>query len=103
MPRLFLFIDRIYVGKASKDTKVSEIMTHGEDNLVMANGDEPIDECMRKMIAADIRHLLVRDKSGDIVSMMSIKDCVKVVVARHNAMVRRLTDFALGKGATAAE
>jgi hypothetical protein len=31
--------------------------------------------------------------------MMSIKDLVKVCVARHEDVVRKLTDFALGKGA----
>lgn len=85
------------LGKASKSTKISEICTHGMDNLVVAEIDDPIDECMKKMLARDIRHLLIRDEKGDIVSMLSIKDLVKVSVARHADVVRKLTDFALGK------
>jgi predicted transcriptional regulator len=65
----------------------------------MAANDEPIDECMKKMIERDIRHLLIRDRDGDVMSMLSIKDLVKVVVAKHNIVVRKLTDFALGKSA----
>jgi CBS domain-containing protein len=87
------------LGKTAKATKVSEIMTHGAANLIVVDEDEPIDECMKKMLARDIRHLLVRNAKGDIVSMLSIKDLVKVVVAKHQAVVQKLTDFALGKGA----
>ena len=87
------------LGRSSKNTYIREIMTHGEANLIVANVDEPIDECMKKMLARDIRHLLIRDEKGDIVGMLSIKDLVKVVVARHQAVVQKLTDFALGKGA----
>ena len=76
---------------------MGEICTRGGENLVTVDMDEPIDECMKKMLERDIRHLLLRDDKGEIVSMMSIKDCVKVVVARHNIVVKKLTDFALGK------
>ena len=87
------------LGRSSKNTHIREIMTHGEANLIVAHVDEPIDECMKKMLARDIRHLLIRDEKGEIVGMLSIKDLVKVVVARHQAVVQKLTDFALGKGA----
>jgi CBS domain-containing protein len=87
------------LGKASKTTLVGEICTYGVANLVTVHEDEPVDDCMRKMLARDIRHLLVRDETGDVVSMLSIKDLCKVVVSRHDAVVRKLTDFALGKGA----
>lgn len=85
------------LGKASKTTKVSEICTHG-GNLVMADADSSIDDCMKLMLARDIRHLLIRDK-GEVISMLSIKDLVKVCVAKHQEVVKRLSDFALGKGA----
>ena len=87
----------VNLGKTSRDTAVGEICTRGSENLVTVDMDEPIDECMKKMIERDIRHLLLRDDKGEIVSMMSIKDCVKVVVSRHNTVVKKLTDFALGK------
>jgi CBS domain-containing protein len=84
-------------GLSSKDIKVSAVCTYGVQNLVVAANDEPIDECMKKMIERDIRHLLIRDRDGDVMSMLSIKDLVKMVVVRHNIVVRKLTDFALGK------
>jgi CBS domain-containing protein len=87
------------LGKASKTTLVGEVCTYGVANLVVVDHDEPVDDCMRKMLARDIRHLLVRGDDGEIESMLSIKDLVKVVVSKHDAVVRKLTDFALGKGA----
>jgi CBS domain-containing protein len=87
------------LGKASKSTNVSEICTYGVANLVIVNHDEPVDDCMRKMLARDIRHLLVRGDDGEIESMLSIKDLVKVTVAKHDAIVRKLTSYALGDGA----
>lgn len=87
------------LGKTSKDTTVGEICTYGEANLVVVNANDSIDDCMIKMLGRDIRHLLIRDEKGDIISMLSIKDLVKVTVAKHREVVKRLSDFALGKGA----
>ena len=36
-----------------------------------------------QVLSRDIRHLLVRDTTGKIVSMFSVKDLCKCVVARH--------------------
>lgn len=85
------------IGKSSKDISVSEICTQGAANLVVVNHDDPIDACMKKLLSRDIRHLLIRGESGEIDSMLSVKDLVKVVLARHNAVVQKLTDFALGQ------
>ena len=63
------------------------------------NTDTTVDECMRKVLASDVRHLMIRDKTGTIVSLFSIKDLCKCVVAKHNEVVQRLTDFGVGKGA----
>lgn len=87
------------LGKSSKTTTVSEICTHGTANLITVHEDEPVDECMKKVLARDIRHLLVKNKEGVIVSMFSIKDLCKCVVERHSEVVERLTNFATGKGA----
>lgn len=87
------------LGKVSKDTLVSEICTYGEANLVVVEADDSIDECMQKMLGRDIRHLLIRDEHGKIISMLSIKDLVKVTVAKHEEVVNKLYNLALGKGA----
>ena len=42
----------------------------------------------QQVLSRDIRHLLVRDSTGKIVSMFSMKDLCKCVVARHS-QVRR--------------
>ena len=87
------------LGRGSKTTKISEICTHGRQNLVVADLDEPVSDCMRKMINRDMRHLLICDASGEVVGLLSIKDLVKEVVAQHKDLVQKLTDFAIGKGA----
>lgn len=87
------------LGKSSKSTKVAEIATMGDTNLVTVTEDEPVDDCMKKLLARDCRHLLVRDKTGDITGLVSIKDLCKCVVARHTEVVERLVNFNTGKGA----
>jgi len=87
------------LGRSSKTTKVSEICTHGRQNLIVADLDEPVADCMRKMINKDMRHLLICDDRGEVVGLLSIKDLVKEIVAQHKEVVQRLTDFAIGKGA----
>jgi CBS domain-containing protein len=82
------------LGKESKTTKVREICVY---NPITVDQDEPIDDCMKKMLDSDIRHLLIRDKAGEILSVMSIKDCIKVSVARHDEFVRKIAGFAFGK------
>lgn len=56
-------------------------------------------DCMRKMLARDIRHLPISDDQGDVVGMLSIKDIIKEVLIRQNDVIARLTEFNIGKGA----
>lgn len=86
------------LGKSSKTTKVHEIATMGA-NLIVANLNDSIEECMRKMLARDIRHLPISDDQGDVVGMLSIKDIIKEVLIRQNEVITRLTEFNIGKGA----
>ena len=87
------------LGRQSKSTMVSEICTQGDSNLICVHATDSVDECMRKVLASDVRHLLVRDSKDKIVSMFSVKDLCKCVVAKHNEVVQRLKDFGVGKGA----
>lgn len=94
--------ERDYIGKVAllkkdpKKTVVSEICTHGRANLVSVTLDNPVDACMKKMLDRDIRHLLIREKAtGEFVGMLSIKDLVKCVVAKHDAVVSRLENIVL--------
>jgi len=87
------------LGKTAKSTKVVEICTHGVANLVMSNQNDSVDLCMRKLINADCRHLLINDDRGVVIGMLSIKDLVKVVLARNLDVIEKLTNLAIGKGA----
>jgi CBS domain-containing protein len=94
--------ERDYVGKVAllnknpKTTPVSEVCTHGKANLISVTLDNPVDACMRKVLARDIRHLLIREKdTGNMVGLISIKDLVKCVVAKHDAVVHRLESVVL--------
>jgi CBS domain-containing protein len=86
------------LGRSSKTTLVAEIATMGA-NLVTVTDDEPVDDCMKKLLARDCRHLLVKDSKGDITGLFSIKDLCKCVVAKHTEVVERLVNFNTGKGA----
>ena len=52
---------------------------------------------MAIMIEKDIRYLpLVSHDTGVVVGMISIKDCVKIVIAEKEHTIKVLTNFALG-------
>ena len=84
------------LGRTSKATKIHEICSYGHANLVSVTLDNPIDKCMRKMLDNNVRHLLVREKdSGKMVGMISVKDVVKCTIAKHDAVVNKLTGMAV--------
>jgi CBS domain-containing protein len=85
------------LGRTSKDTKIKEISTKS-DKLVTASVEEPVDQCMTKMLTSDIRHLPLIGTDGAVCGMISIKDLVKTVVNEKERTIRVLSDFALGKG-----
>ena len=80
-----------FLKRDPSQTKISEVCTMGRANLVTVTRGNPIDRCMEKMLARDIRHLLVRRKEDDaIVRMLSIKDIVKCAHMKALARVDRL-------------
>lgn len=80
------------IGRTSKTTFIREIATMGKANLVSVTLDNPIDACMRKLLASNVRHLLIREKTtGSYVGMISIKDVVKCTLEKHDAVVNKLT------------
>ena len=64
----------------------------------MVDVEDSIDDCCRKILGRDIRHLIVTDKLGGVVGMISIKDVVKILVASQKEVVDKLTTRALGAG-----
>ena len=87
------------MGRTSKDTLVESIGTMGVGNLKSVTLDNPIDKCMNKMIASNVRHLFVREngakhhESVKFIGMISVKDVVKCAIEKHNAVVNQLTGF----------
>jgi CBS domain-containing protein len=85
--------------KNSENVKVKEICTYGP-NTIIATKSDSLTTCMNKMMFKDIRHLLViDDKNGEFIGMISIKDLIKEINQKNNETISRLTDFGMGKGA----
>ena len=70
-------------------TGVGEAMT---TNLVVASPDEDYQTAMRKMDHANIRHLPVVE-NGRMVSMLSIRDLMRVDMARMTEEIRYLHEY----------
>jgi CBS-domain-containing membrane protein len=64
-------------GKASKDTRVSEIMT---DKVLYVTPDRTVDECMAIMTEKHFRHLPVLDDEQKVLGIVSIGDVVKETI-----------------------
>lgn len=76
---------------------MSSIATHGEANLVSANSSDDIETCLEKVLAKDIRHLLIRDAdTGKLSGLLSIKDLVKVVVEIQRNRIAALREISIG-------
>jgi CBS domain-containing protein len=93
------YINKVAVlGKNATETKVKEICTQGEANLVSVSATDTVDAAMEKMLSSDIRHLLIREDNkpgAAVVGMISVKDLVKCVVDKHSAQINRLEDIVL--------
>ena len=92
------------VGVFSERDVVRRVLNHGRDplrtavgeamttNLVVASPDDDYQAAMRKMDHANIRHLPVVD--GDrMVSMLSIRDLMRVDMARMTEEIRYLHEY----------
>jgi CBS domain-containing protein len=73
-------------GKASKDTKVNEIMT---DKVVTASPNHTVSDCMAMMEEKGFRHLPVVE-AGKLIGVLSIRDLMREVIAHHVQLIREL-------------
>lgn len=82
----------ILLGKSSRETSVSEIMTH---RVVCVRPSATIDECMALMTDKRIRHLpVLTDKH--VIGVISIGDVVKETIAEQKHIIEQLEHYIMG-------
>jgi CBS domain-containing protein len=93
-----IFTERDYTrkialhGKSSKDTVVSDIISH---QICVAAPDSTVEECMRLMTANRVRHLPVLN--GDVlVGLVSIGDLVNWIIRAQSMEIDQLHSYIAG-------
>ena len=79
----------ILLGKTSKETRVSEIMTSG---VIAVEPDWTAEQCMALMTTKRIRHLPVVDRER-LVGIISIGDVVRAVVDEQQFTISSLQRY----------
>lgn len=80
----------ILQGKASKSTKVSEVMS-GKVAYVTLN--RTIEECMAIMTEKHFRHLPVLDDEKNVVGIVSIGDMIKETISQQKFIIDQLENY----------
>jgi|SRR5947207_9384753 len=79
-------------GKSSKQTPVREIIS---GQIIQANPENTVEECMRLMTEHRIRHLPVID-GGKIVGVISIGDLVNWIISAQSSTIHQLQTYISG-------
>jgi CBS domain-containing protein len=79
----------ILYGKASKDTRVRDIMS---EKVVTASPDASLDYCMELMSSRHIRHLPVIEYER-LAGVLSIGDVVNAIIGEQQYAIERLRQF----------
>lgn len=83
----------------SYDTVIKEVSTQTA-RLVTATLKDSVDDCMKKLLDKNIRHLPLLNDEGKVIGMLSVKDLVKEMLAEREETIKMLENFALGRGGT---
>ena len=83
----------ILQGKASRHTKVSEVMT---GKVIYVTQDRTIEECMAIMTDKHIRHLPILDEKHNVLGIISIGDVVKEMVSQQKFIIGQLENYITG-------
>ncbi|HNS00939.1 MAG TPA: CBS domain-containing protein [Anaerolineae bacterium] len=85
----------ILMGKSSRETAVSEIMTA---RVLCVRVRQTVAECMALMTEKRVRHLPVLDDAGHLAGLVSIGDVVKAVIAQQEFTITNLERYITGAG-----
>jgi CBS domain-containing protein len=83
----------ILMGKSSKNTPVSEVMTH---RVLCVSPATTVGECMVLMTEKKIRHLPVMD-NDKLVGFISIGDVVKSIISEQEYLIEHLENYIVGR------
>ena len=82
----------ILKGRFSKDTTVTELMTH---EVLYVEPQSTIEDCMALMTAKRIRHLPVLEKER-LIGIVTIGDVVKQIISDQEFTIRQLGTYITG-------
>jgi CBS domain-containing protein len=82
----------ILQGRRSSSTRVREIMTV---QVLYADPEQNIEECMAVMTEKRVRHLPVMDQ-GQVVGVISIGDLVKSIITEQKFIIEQLERYITG-------
>jgi CBS domain-containing protein len=85
----------ILKGKASKDTKVEDIMTPASE-MFAVKPENTVEECMILMTGKHVRHIPVFEKDK-FIGVVSIGDVVKSIISEQEALIEHLSGYIAGK------
>ena len=81
-------------GRASRETKVEDIMTA---KVLYVEGGQSLEECVAIMIDKNIRHLPVYEE-GKLIGIISVRDALKQMVDYQKFMISQLEHYITGGG-----
>ena len=82
----------ILLGRSSKETQVSNIMT---SRVICVRPDQTSEECMALMTENRLRHLPVIE-NGKLTGVISIGDLVKDIIAEQKLIIEQLEHYIMG-------
>lgn len=82
----------ILKGRASDNTRVSEIMT---TRVVYAPPQQTIEQCLSLMTEKRIRHLPIME-NGSVIGVISMGDLVKAIIAEQKLTIEQLEQYIAG-------
>jgi len=84
----------VLAGRASRDTRVAEIMA---EEVVCVGLKHTLEGCMALMTDKRVRHLPVLDE-GSLVGLVSIGDVVKHIIEDQRGTIEQLEHYIMGRG-----